>query len=209
MKNTNSALIEIFGVRIPRAREKGPLSGRGWQHQGLQLACTYAGTMQLEKFNAASPAEAVDFLRPCLDIPRWLDELAARRPYSSLADLLAAGRDAANPFTPAEIDQALSHHPRIGERASGSSAEARLSAAEQAGLGESGAAVAKALAEGNRTYEEKFGRVFLIRAAGRSRAEILAALTARLAHTADEEQTIIGQQLREIAVLRLEGLIST
>jgi 2-oxo-4-hydroxy-4-carboxy-5-ureidoimidazoline decarboxylase len=49
--------------------------------------------------------------------------------------------------------------------------------------------------------------VFLIRAAGRSRDEILAALTTRLSHTPDEEQAIIGQQLREIAVLRLEGLI--
>ena len=65
----------------------------------------------------------------------------------------------------------------------------------------------QALAEGNRAYEEKFGQVFLIRAAGRSREEILAALNTRLAHTPGEEQSIIGQQLREIAVLRLEGLI--
>jgi len=42
---------------------------------------------------------------------------------------------------------------------------------------------------------------------GRSREEILAALNTRLAHTPEEEQAIIGQQLREIAVLRLEGLI--
>jgi 2-oxo-4-hydroxy-4-carboxy-5-ureidoimidazoline decarboxylase len=70
------------------------------------------------------------------------------------------------------------------------------------------AAVARALAEGNRAYEEKFGQVFLIRAAGRSREEILAALNTRLTHTPDEELAIIGQQLREIAVLRLEGLIS-
>ena len=44
-------------------------------------------------------------------------------------------------------------------------------------------------------------------AAGRSRGEILAALSTRLAHTPGEEQEIIGQQLREIAVLRLEGLM--
>ena len=68
-------------------------------------------------------------------------------------------------------------------------------------------AVAAAIAEGNRSYEQKFGHVFLIRAAGRSREEILAALHTRLAHTPEEEQLVIGQQLREIAVLRLEGLI--
>ena len=49
--------------------------------------------------------------------------------------------------------------------------------------------------------------MFRIRAAGRSREEILAALNARLANTPEEEQVVIGQQLREIAVLRLEGLI--
>ncbi len=60
---------------------------------------------------------------------------------------------------------------------------------------------------GTGSYEQKFGQVFLIRAAGRSREEILAALNTRLAHTPEEELVVIGQQLREIAVLRLEGLI--
>jgi 2-oxo-4-hydroxy-4-carboxy-5-ureidoimidazoline decarboxylase len=163
--------------------------------------------MHLEQFNAAGRTEAADSLRPCLDIQRWIDELADARPYSSLNALLAAGRDAAYPFTPAEIEAALAHHPRIGERAQGDSAEARLSQSEQAGLGTPDADVAEALAEGNRAYEEQFGQVFLIRAAGRSREEILAALNTRLAHTPEEEQSIIGQQLREIAVLRLEGLM--
>ncbi|MET3141000.1 UNVERIFIED_ORG: 2-oxo-4-hydroxy-4-carboxy-5-ureidoimidazoline decarboxylase [Arthrobacter sp. UYEF2] len=163
--------------------------------------------MHFEQFNAAGRAEAADFLRPCLDIQRWIDELADARPYSSPDALLAAGRGAANPFTPAEIEAALAHHPRIGERAQGDSAEAKLSQSEQAGLGVADAAVAEALAEGNRAYEEKFGQVFLIRAAGRSREEILAALNTRLAHTPEAEQSIIGQQLREIAVLRLEGLM--
>ena len=165
--------------------------------------------MQLEQFNAAGRPEAADALRPCLDIRRWIDELVDGRPYGSLDALLEAGRPAASPFTPAEIAAALSRHPRIGERAEGHSTEALLSQTEQAALGnaDADAAVAEALAEGNRSYEEKFGQVFLIRAAGRSRGEILAALRTRLAHTPDEEQATIGEQLREIAVLRLEGLI--
>lgn len=163
--------------------------------------------MHLKEFNAAGRDAAAAALRPCLDIQRWIDGLADARPYPSLDALLDAGRHTAAPFTPAEIDAALAHHPRIGERAQGNSAEAKLSQAEQAGLGEADAAVAQALADGNRAYEEKFGQVFLIRAAGRSREEILAALNTRLAHTPEKEQEIIGQQLREIAVLRLEGLI--
>ena len=42
------------------------------------------------------------------------------------------------------------------------------------------AAVMAALAEGNREYEQRFGRVFLIRAAGRSSSEVLAELRRRL-----------------------------
>ncbi|MCU1520552.1 MAG: decarboxylase, partial [Arthrobacter sp.] len=161
-----------------------------------------------EEFNEADRTDVVASLRPCLDIERWINEVADSRPYPDLDALLDAGRQAADPFTADELEAALAHHPRIGERAAGTSTAARLSTAEQAGLGAESPAIAQALADGNRVYEAKFGQVFLIRAAGRSREEILAALHARLSHTPEQEERIIGEQLREIAVLRLEGLMS-
>ena len=122
---------------------------------------------------------------------------------------MAAARVAAAPFTPEEVEGALAHHPRIGERAAGDSTEAALSRTEQAGVDPGDAAVAAALAEGNLAYERRYGRVFLIRAAGRSSGEILEVLTERLGHTAVEEDVIVADQLREIAVLRLKGLFAT
>jgi 2-oxo-4-hydroxy-4-carboxy-5-ureidoimidazoline decarboxylase len=83
-----------------------------------------------------------------------------------------------------------------------------MSRSEQAGVDPSDNGTAAALAAGNRAYEEKFGRVFLIRAAGRTATEILAALSTRLTHSPAEEDRIVAQQLREIAVLRLQGVIS-
>ena len=163
--------------------------------------------MLLEDFNAAGREEAAAALRPCLDIGRWIEEIVDSRPFDSTGSLLGTAGRAAEPFTEAEVEAALAHHPRIGEQATGNSTEARLSQAEQATLGASDPAVAAALAQGSRSYERKFGQVFLIRAAGRSREDILAALNTRLAHTPQEELAVIGQQLREIAVLRLEGLI--
>ena len=68
-------------------------------------------------------------------------------------------------------------------------------------------ACAQALREGNARYEARFGRVFLIRAKGRSGEEMLQALTRRLQHTADEEVAEALAQLREITMLRLEGVI--
>lgn len=163
--------------------------------------------MKLDAFNRLDAEAARALVRPCADVDRWIDAVVAGRPYASRAELVAAARTSAAPWTIAEIDRALSHHPRIGQPASGPSAEASLSRSEQAGLGMPGDDVAAALAAGNRAYEERFGRVFLIRAAGRSAPEILAALRERLAHTEGEEIPVIADQLRQIAVLRLEGII--
>lgn len=164
--------------------------------------------MQLAAFNALQRGDAVSALRPCLDVDRWLEQIADARPFPSLQALTDFAGTAASPFTTAEVQQALGRHPRIGERPTAETAEASMSRSEQAGVDPADAKVARELAEGNRRYEEKFGQVFLIRAAGRTAPEILAALRERLTHTADQEQTIIAQQLREIAVLRLEGVIS-
>ncbi|WP_022890281.1 2-oxo-4-hydroxy-4-carboxy-5-ureidoimidazoline decarboxylase [Agromyces italicus] len=164
--------------------------------------------MLLEQFNEADRAEAIAVLRPCVDVTRWCEHLADHRPYRSIDELVDEAEAAESPFTAEEVAQALSHHPRIGERASGQSTEATLSRAEQAGLGQGDAELARAIAEGNAAYEARFGRVFLIRAAGRSAPEILDALTERLDNDEASEDVAVAQQLREIAVLRLKGLIS-
>lgn len=164
--------------------------------------------MKLAEFNTADSQSAAATLRPCIDVTRWVDTVTAARPFDSKDALLAFAAEAANPFTTAEVEAAMAHHPRIGERPTAATAEASMSRSEQAGVDPADAAAAEALARGNREYEEKFGRVFLIRAAGRSAPEILQALNQRLTHSPDQEDTIVAQQLREIAVLRLEGLIT-
>ena len=163
--------------------------------------------MVLEEFNAASEIDLVDAMRRCLDIDRWREEIVGARPYRSREQLLEKARRAAAPFSPDEIAGALAHHPRIGDRVTGGDAESSLSRSEQAPLGAADRSVTDAIRAGNRAYEARFGRVFLIRAAGRSAKEILEALQVRLRHSADEEAPIVEQQLREIAVLRLEGMV--
>jgi 2-oxo-4-hydroxy-4-carboxy-5-ureidoimidazoline decarboxylase len=162
--------------------------------------------VRLEEFNAVEREAALEVLRPCLDVQRWLTEVVDGRPYASLSDLETAARKAADPLTAEEVEGALAHHPRIGERAAGSSAEATLSRTEQAGLQTSDDVLAQ-LDAGNRAYEERFGRVFLIRAAGRSSEELVTALEVRLANDPDTEDRIVADQLREIALLRLAGRV--
>ena len=147
-------------------------------------------------------------LTACLAVPRWVDEVVAAAPYRSLDQLLDQARTSATPLSPEEIDQALSDHPRIGERAAGTGQAQQFSHAEQAASASEDEELASALAEGNRAYEEKFGRIFLIRAAGRSRREILAELRRRLELDAEEERQQVGAELRDIALLRIPQLFS-
>lgn len=165
--------------------------------------------MKLEAFNHSERDAAVALIRPCLDIRRWVDAIVAARPYPDLATLLREAARVAQPFTTAEIDAALAHHPRIGEHARGHDAQAGFSAAEQAGLGAGTAELDRALNEANRTYERRFGRVFLIRAAGRDRAGILAELHRRMLNDEATELQVIANQLREIAQGRLEHLVES
>lgn len=164
--------------------------------------------MQLKDFNTVGADEAAALVRACADVERWVDEIVAGRPYASVADVVAAARAAADPWTDAEIDAALARHPRIGDRARGAGTDAALSRTEQAQVADADAEVRARIAEGNRAYEERFGHVFLIRAAGRSAEEILAQLQQRLRNTPEQERANAAANLREIAALRLEGLLS-
>ncbi|MGO4455391.1 2-oxo-4-hydroxy-4-carboxy-5-ureidoimidazoline decarboxylase [Arthrobacter sp. RAF14] len=163
--------------------------------------------MKLDAFNALSREDAIAVVRPCLDIQRWIEAVVDARPYASVGELSETAGSVAHPFTAEELESALAHHPRIGERAKGDSKEASLSRNEQSAVDPDDREVQDALAEGNAAYDRKFGRVFLIRAAGRSAQEILAALNVRLGNTPEEEDIIVTEQLRQIAVLRLEGAV--
>jgi OHCU decarboxylase len=157
----------------------------------------------IDGFNRLTDADARRLLESCLAVPRWIDTVAAGRPYGDPGAALEAAARAAASLSGAEVDAALTRHPRIGERA-GSGHDAELSSREQAGVDTSDAAARDELARGNREYEARFGRVFLIRAAGRSSAEILAELRRRLQNGPDEEAAEVAEQLREIALLRLQ-----
>jgi 2-oxo-4-hydroxy-4-carboxy-5-ureidoimidazoline decarboxylase len=162
-------------------------------------------TVRIEEFNAADPEEAAAALRPCADVGWWVDGLVARRPYPDAAELYGQATGLAARFGPDDVEAALTQHPRLGERRQGEDAEARFSASEQSGLAD---ADAEALAAGNKAYEERFGRIFLIRAAGRDQAEILAELHRRLELDPQEEVKVVATELAAIALRRLREAVT-
>ena len=164
--------------------------------------------MLLQEFNDMPAGAAADAVRPCVDIDSWVDGVVDGRPYAGTAELLDRADSLARAWTPIEVEKALADHPRIGERHAGSGASAQMSGSEQAGVDPQDAEIQRRLAEGNAAYEERFDRIYLVRAAGRSAEEILALLEERLGNDPDTEIAVTSGQLREIALLRLEGLFS-
>ncbi len=163
--------------------------------------------MRIDEFNALSQQDAIALLLTCAAVPSWAEQLAARRPYRSAEALRSVATAASLEWMDADLGEALSHHPRIGERAQGSGAEAESSRREQAAMALAGGDVARQIAAANTAYEERFGRVFLIRAAGRSAEEMLSEAQRRLENDPDIETAETLGQLREITVLRLGAAI--
>ena len=140
-----------------------------------------------------------------LGVRRWAEDVLAGAPYGSVDELVAAA-ERTGTITDAELNEAVEHHPRIGEKPTADGDSGRLSHAEQAGLGRADEGFDAAMLRGNRVYEERFGRVFLIRAAGRSHDEVLDELQRRLLNDPDDEAVEAKQQLREIGLTRLRAL---
>ena len=161
----------------------------------------------LDAFNALPEDEARARLRSCLAVPRWVEDVLSGRPYRDAESLWGRAEEGASHLDDAELEMALHRHPRIGERPSEAGHEAAFSQREQAGVDGSDPDVARRLAEGNRAYEQRFDRVFLIRAAGRSAEEILRELERRLTNDDRTERDETVQQLGQIALLRMESAV--
>lgn len=163
---------------------------------------------QAEAFNCLPAGRLEAELLAVCAAPAWGAAVTALRPYPSRKAIVAAADAAARGLSWAEVLQGLSAHPRIGERAQGDSREAAWSRREQSAAAGSGDDATKAaLIAANRAYEDRFGHVFLIFASGRTQEEILAAARSRIENDEETERAIVADELRKIALLRLERLL--
>jgi 2-oxo-4-hydroxy-4-carboxy-5-ureidoimidazoline decarboxylase len=124
------------------------------------------------------------------------------RPYDSPEALFALAEREAATLTAEEVGLALAGHPRIGDK-TGSAA----SRSEQSGVDSSDTFLANEFLAANREYERRFDRIYLVCAAGRSGAELLADLRQRLANDPDAELAVTVRELGKIALLRLRKAV--
>jgi 2-oxo-4-hydroxy-4-carboxy-5-ureidoimidazoline decarboxylase len=142
-------------------------------------------------------------LLACCSSARWAAEVASGRPYASADELLASSDAAVAGLAPADLEQALAGHPRIGERQGADERSRR----EQAGVLGADPATIQALAEGNAEYQRRFGHIYLACATGRNAADLLALLRERLGHDPGTEWGVVRRELGKINRIRLSGLL--
>jgi 2-oxo-4-hydroxy-4-carboxy-5-ureidoimidazoline decarboxylase len=162
----------------------------------------------LNDFNDGDADQVVQALRACNAAPRFAAEVAAGRPYRDVDTLVHRAEEVSRALPWDDVAMALAAHPRIGDRVAGSSAEAESSRREQSSMDDADAATRDALLDGNRAYEERFDHVFLIRASGRTPAEMLAELRRRLDNDDETEHAEVTEQLAQITAIRVRELVS-
>ncbi|HKO19270.1 MAG TPA: 2-oxo-4-hydroxy-4-carboxy-5-ureidoimidazoline decarboxylase [Acidobacteriaceae bacterium] len=159
----------------------------------------------LARWNALDAAEAAREVLPCCGSSVWAESLANHRPFANADELFASSDAIWRALVERDWQEAFDSHPRIGQQhAKSATAESlRWSSEEQRAALALDEAVKAALTEGNRRYEERFGRIFIVCASGRSAAEILEVLEQRMQNPPDIELQEAAEQQRQITQLRL------
>ena len=153
----------------------------------------------LGSFNAVPARDAEQAVLACCASETFAKAIAAGRPYPDPAALMAAVDAAFRVLSWDDIVEAMSEHPRIGDRAVRGARLLRRRHAAAAASDE----VRQGLADGNVAYEQRFGHVFLICASGLSGQEMLDQLRVRLYNDEEAERTVVRAELRKITRLRM------
>jgi 2-oxo-4-hydroxy-4-carboxy-5-ureidoimidazoline decarboxylase len=166
---------------------------------------TSTPTEALVRWNELDAESAAGEILPCCGSHAWAQTLAAKRPFSSSQELFDASDAVWAELAEDDWREAFDSHPRIGQQHAHSATAQSLSwsSTEQSAAMSQDDAAKLALAEGNRQYEERFGRIFIVCASGKNSSEILDILQSRMQNSVAEEMLEAAEQQRQITQLRL------
>ena len=149
-------------------------------------------------------------LSRCCGARNWVSGMMAETPYESMADLEQKAEEVWWALQPDDWLEAFLHHPQIGadpeELRKKFAATSSWSSNEQAGVQQADETVIQALASGNKAYLERFGFIFIVCATGKSAAEMLSLLEARLPNDRETELQIAAGEQNKITLIRLRKL---
>jgi 2-oxo-4-hydroxy-4-carboxy-5-ureidoimidazoline decarboxylase len=155
-------------------------------------------------------SDARSALARCCGASRWVESVLSERPFRTRDRLMNIAQRAWGSMSEADILEAFTHHPRIGadldklrEKFASTST---WSSGEQAGVASADEKVLRALRDGNIAYETRYGFIFIVCATGKSAAEMLAILEARMHNDRADELRIAAGEQAKIIEIRLDKL---
>jgi 2-oxo-4-hydroxy-4-carboxy-5-ureidoimidazoline decarboxylase len=160
----------------------------------------------LARWNSLDPAAAALEALPCCGSQAWARALASNRPIADAETLIETSNRLWLALPEEAWHEAFDSHPRIGQTYAQTHATAeslRWSAQEQLTALSDGESAKHALVEANRRYEQKFGRIFIVCATGKTAAEMLDILEIRMKSDPTTELREAAEQQRQIMQLRL------
>jgi OHCU decarboxylase len=161
----------------------------------------------LARWNGLAEQDAALEILACCGSNSWAAAMSSRRPINKEAAVLAASDQIWRGLSEADWLEAFRSHPRIGETRAEQSVAAQSSAwseQEQQKAATAEEAVKNALKWGNREYEQKFGRIFIVCATGKSASEILEILRRRLHNDDATELKQAAEEQRKIMHIRMK-----
>lgn len=160
-------------------------------------------THLLEDFNSAESELAKTLVLGWCAAPDWAARLCDARPFATLDDLINTACELWNHCSEADNLAAFSSHPLIGDVALLRKKYATQANAEQGQVLEADEQVLHQLAIQNAAYSKRHGFTFIVFATGKSAAEMLDLLNARIGNSRAEELANARVEQEKIMLLRL------
>ena len=166
--------------------------------------------MTLHELNILPKQQLIAELTKCCGSSSWVNRILPFIPADDMIELLEDAEEQWWQCSEDDWKEAFGHHPKIGDVESLTNkfaSTAQWASGEQSGVNVASEETIKAIAEGNRLYEEKFGYIFIVCATGKSAEEMLEILQSRLENKPEDEILIAADEQNKITKLRIEKLL--
>jgi 2-oxo-4-hydroxy-4-carboxy-5-ureidoimidazoline decarboxylase len=164
----------------------------------------------IEALNALTPSEANEQFKLCCGASNWVEKMNQNRPFQDGNEVYKKAASIWFSLSSNDWLEAFTHHPKIGDfdslRKKFHNTKS-ISKNEQSGLNDAEKSILKDLAESNQLYEDRFGFIFIVCAAGKSADEMLALIKIRLKNNMDTEMLNAANEQNKITQLRLKKLL--
>ena len=168
--------------------------------------------MTLTELNSLPKPVLAEALQKCCGSTAWVKNMVAQFPLANAESLMGQAQAQWNQLSEADWREAFTHHPQIGGDVEALRAKfastSTWAEGEQASVKTASQETLEALATGNEDYERKFGYIFIVCATGKTAAEMLALLQARLPNKPEDEILLAAAEQDKITRIRLEKLLA-